>query len=113
MDSFNLLGTGPKRDITFWRSGHYRVVRAGDWKLQVSQRPEKVWLFDLATDPTEQINLAVKDRARVAELRKLIEAQNTGLPKPLWPGLLEGAIRIDAPLNAGWKKGQEYVYWAN
>ncbi len=113
MDSFNLFGTGPKRDITFWRSGHYRVVRAGDWKLQVSKRPEKVWLFNLATDPTEQINLAAKEPARVAELRKLIDAQNAGLPKPLWPGLLEGAIRIDVPLNAQWKKDQEYVYWAN
>jgi len=113
MDSFNLLGSGPKREITFWRSGHYRVVRAGDWKLQVSKRPDKVWLFNLATDPTEQANLASQDPARVAELRKLIEMQNAGLPKPLWPGLLEGAIRIDVPLNAPWKKGQEYVYWSN
>jgi len=113
MDSFNLLGAGPKRDITFWRSGHYRVVRAGDWKLQISKRPEKAWLFNLATDPTEQINLAAKDPARVAALRTLIEAQNAGLPQPLWPGLLEGAIRIDVPLNAQWKKNQEYVYWAN
>ena len=113
MDSFNLFGTGPKRDITFWRSGHYRVVRAGDWKLQISKRPEKAWLFNLATDPTEQVNLAAQEPARVAELRKLIDAQNASLPKPLWPGLLEGAIRIDVPLNARWKKDQEYVYWAN
>ncbi|MEL7689965.1 MAG: sulfatase-like hydrolase/transferase [Roseovarius sp.] len=113
MDSFNLLAAGPKREITFWRSGDYRVVRAGDWKLQVSKRPDKVWLFNLAIDPTEQVNLAAKDPARVAELRKLIAAQNAGLPKPLWPGLLEGAIRIDVPLNAPWKKDQEYVYWAN
>lgn len=113
MDSFNLLAAGPKREVTFWRSGDYRAVRAGDWKLQISKRPEKAWLFNLATDPTEQINLAAKDPARVAALRKLIETQNAGLPKPLWPGLLEGAIRIDVPLNAPWKKGQEYVYWAN
>lgn len=113
MDSFNLLGTVPKREITFWRSGHYRAVRAGDWKLQISDRPDKVWLFNLATDPTEQINLAAADPARVAELRKLIETQNAGLPKPLWPGLLEGAIRIDVPLNAPWQKDQDYVYWAN
>ena len=113
MDSFNLLGTEPKREITFWRSGHYRAVRKGDWKLQVSSRPDKVWLFNLAIDPTEQVNLAAKDPARVAELRKLIEGQNAGLPRPLWPGLLEAAIRIDVPLNAPWKKDQEYVYWAN
>ena len=113
MDSFNLLASGPKREVTFWRSGHYRVVRAGDWKLQISARPDKAWLFNLATDPTEQVNLAAKDPARVAALRKLIETQNTGLPKPLWPGLLEGAIRIDVPLNAPWQKDQDYVYWAN
>ncbi len=113
LDSFNLLAAGPKRDVTFWRSGDYRVVRAGDWKLQISKRPDKVWLFNLATDPTERTNLAAKDPARVDALRKLIETQNAGLPKPLWPGLLEGAIRIDVPLNAPWKKDQEFVYWAN
>ena len=113
MDSFNLLATGPKREVTFWRSGDYRAVRAGDWKLQISKRPDKAWLFNLATDPTEQVNLADKDPARVAALRKLIETQNAGLPKPLWPGLLEAPIRIDVPLNAPWTKDQEYVYWAN
>jgi arylsulfatase A-like enzyme len=113
MDSFNLLAAGPKREVTFWRSGDYRAVRAGDWKLQISKRPDKAWLFNLATDPTEQVNLADKDPARVATLRKLIETQNAGLPKPLWPGLLEAPIRIDVPLNAAWTKDQEYVYWAN
>ena len=113
MDSFNLLAAGPKREVTFWRSGDYRAVRAGDWKLQISKRPDKAWLFNLATDPTEQVNLADKDPARVTALRKLIETQNAGLPKPLWPGLLEAPIRIDVPLNAPWTKDQEYVYWAN
>jgi arylsulfatase A-like enzyme len=113
MDSFNLLGNGPTRQLTFWRSGDYRVVRAGDWKLQVSKRPDKVWLFNLATDPTEQINLADREPTRVAALRRMIEAQNAKLPAPLWPGLLEAPIRIDVPLNAPWSKRQEYVYWTN
>jgi arylsulfatase A-like enzyme len=113
MDSFNLLGTGPRREITFWRSGDYRVVRAGDWKLQVSKRTDKVWLFNLATDPTEQVNLASREPARLAELRKLIEDQNAPMPKPFWPGLLEAPIRIDVPLNAPWRKDQEYIYWTN
>jgi arylsulfatase A-like enzyme len=113
MDSFNLFGTGPRREITFWRSGDYRVVRAGDWKLQVSMRPDKVWLFNLVTDPTEQVNLASSDSVRVAELRKLIEAQNAKMPEPLWPGLLEAPIRIDVPLNAPWRRDQEYIYWTN
>ena len=31
--------SGRPHDALFWRSGHYRVVRAGDWKLQLSERP--------------------------------------------------------------------------
>lgn len=113
MDSFNLMDPAQRREITFWRSGDYRAVRAGDWKLQVAKLPNKVWLYNLATDPTEKVNLAAQETARVAELRGLIERQNAGLPKPLWPGLLEAPIRIDVPLNAPWRKDQEYVYWAN
>jgi len=113
MDSFNLLGGGAQREVTFWRSGDYRAVRAGDWKLQVSRRPDRVWLFNLATDPTERVNLAEREPARVAQLRQLIEVQNAPMPKPLWPGLLEAPIRIDVPLNAPWRKDQEYIYWTN
>ncbi|MEN9684146.1 MAG: hypothetical protein RLZZ427_1897 [Pseudomonadota bacterium] len=113
LDSINLLDPHARRTRTFWRSGDYRVVRDGDWKLQVSKRPNKVWLFNLKADPTERVNLADQQPARVAELRHLIEAQNAGLPKPMWPGLLEGPIRIDVPLNAPWRKDQEYIYWAN
>lgn len=113
MDSYNLLDPAQRREITFWRSGDYRVVRAGDWKLQVAKRPDKVWLYNLALDPTEQRNLAAQEPERVAMMRKMIEQQNAGLPKPLWPGLLEAPIRVDVPLNAPWRKDQEYVYWAN
>lgn len=113
MDSYNLMDPKQRREITFWRSGDYRAVRAGDWKLQVAKLPNKVWLYNLATDPTEQVNLAAQEPARVAELRALIERQNAGLPKPLWPGLLEAPVRVDVPLNAPWTKEQEYVYWAN
>ncbi|MGL5837500.1 MAG: sulfatase-like hydrolase/transferase [Sphingorhabdus sp.] len=113
MDSLNLLGSGPSREITFWRSGDYRVVRAGDWKLQVSKRPEKTWLFNLAIDPTERKNLAAGEPQRVAAMMAMIEKQSAEMPKPLWPGLLEGAVRIDVPLNAPWAEDQEYVYWTN
>lgn len=113
MDSYNLFNPKERREITFWRSGDYRVVRAGDWKLQVAKRPNKVWLYNLAIDPTEQRNLAAQEPERVAMMRRMIEEQNAGLPKPLWPGLLEAPIRVDVPLNAPWRKDQEYVYWAN
>jgi arylsulfatase A-like enzyme len=113
MDSVNLLDTTAKRETMFWRSGDYRAVRSGDWKLQVAKRPNKAWLFNLAADPTEQINLADKDPARVAAMRAMIDAHNAGMAKPLWPGLIEGPVRIDVPLNVPWSKAQDYVYWAN
>lgn len=113
MDSLDLLARGLDHIALFWRSGDYRAIRFGDWKLQVAKRPDKVWLFNLADDPTEKVNLATREPQRVAQLLAMIEHQNAGLPKPLWPGLIEGPVRIDVPLNAAWTKEQEYVYWAN
>jgi arylsulfatase A-like enzyme len=97
----------------FWKSGHYRAVQAADWKLQTSERPDRKWLFNLAEDPTEQRDLSAVRPDKVAELSALITAHEKDMPKPLWPALLEGPVRIDVPQNAPWKEGQQYVYWAN
>jgi arylsulfatase A-like enzyme len=104
---------GVPHEALFWRSGHYRVVRAGDWKLQRSERPPKVWLFDLAHDPTEQHDLSQAEPARVAELTALLDAHDATQSPPLWPSLVEGVIRIDPPLGAPTSPDDEYVYWAN
>lgn len=104
---------GRPHEALFWRSGHYRVVRAGDWKLQLAERPPKAWLFDLANDPTERTNLAEAEPARVAELTALLDAHDATQSEPLWPSLLEGAIRIDVPLDAPRRPDDEFVYWAN
>lgn len=113
MDSQDILAGPATRDALYWRSGDYRAVRAGDWKLQVTKRPEKVRLYNLATDPTERHDLAAEQPQRVAQLRAMIDAQNKGMAKPIWPGLIEGPIRIDVPMNAPWKDGQDYIYWTN
>jgi arylsulfatase A-like enzyme len=59
--------------VLYWRAGHYSAVRVGDWKFQISQRPDKVWLYDLHNDPTEWRNLAeevgVTNRASLEALR--------------------------------------------
>jgi arylsulfatase A-like enzyme len=103
---------GPRRAL-FWRSGDYRVIRDGDWKLQVSARPERVWLFNLAHDPTEQNDLTEAEPEQVARLRAMIEAHERQMPAPMWPALIEGPVRIDVPLNTPWSSGQPYIYWAN
>ena len=113
IDSEDILAGPAKRPAMFWRSGDYRAVRAGDWKLQVTKRPAKKRLYNLAADPTEQQDLAAREPQRVAELSAMLDAQNKGMAKPIWPGLIEGPMRIDVPLNARWQDGQDYVYWTN
>ncbi|MFZ5726032.1 MAG: sulfatase-like hydrolase/transferase [Pseudomonadota bacterium] len=113
IDSEDILAGPARRPAMFWRSGDYRAVRAGDWKLQVTRRPERARLYNLAADPTEQTDLSAREPARVAALRAMIEAQNKGMARPIWPGLVEGPVRVDVPLNAPWRDGQDYIYWTN
>jgi arylsulfatase A-like enzyme len=97
----------------FWRSGEYRAVRVGDWKLQVSARPNRVWLHNLADDPTERRDLSAGMPEKVAELRAKIDAHAAQMPPTLWPALLEAPVRIDVTLDVPFEEGQDYVFWAN
>jgi arylsulfatase A-like enzyme len=104
---------GAPHEALFWRSGHYRMVRAGDWKLQVSERPPRTWLFDLANDPTERRDLSGDRPEKVAELRAKLEALDAEMVAPAWPALIEGPIEIDHPLGVPDSPDDEFVYWAN
>lgn len=52
------LSPAEPHESLFWRSGHYRAIVSGNWKLQITSRPQKVWLYDLGSDPFELNNLA-------------------------------------------------------
>ena len=45
---------GVPHETLFWRQGHHQTVLHQGWKMIRADRPEKVWLFDLANDPTER-----------------------------------------------------------
>ena len=105
--------TAKKHEALFWRSGHYRAVRAGDWKLQLSERPPKTWLFDLKSDPTERTNLADARPDKVGELTAVLERYDGEMVKPIWPALIEGPTAIDHPLGVPDSPDDEYVDWAN
>lgn len=102
----------PHRTL-FWRSGQYKVVLDGDWKLQSSEAQHKVWLYDLATDPTERRELSVEQPVRTRRMLALIAAQDAQSVKPLWPSLLQGPVFIDHPSGVPQRKGEEYIYWDN
>ena len=117
LDGVDLLtlarGGAPERPL-FFRSGHYRVVINGDWKLQLSERPKKAWLFNLKSDPTEQTNVAPANPAVVAQLTAMLDAQDRRAARPIWPALIEGPIWIDKPADGTpMPKDAEYVMWAN
>ena len=101
------------RDTLFWESGHYRVVRHKDWKLQVAARPDKQWLFNLAEDPTEQVNLAESRPEKLAELMVLLDAHRANARPPLYPAAIEAAVAIDKTLAEPFEGGDEYIYSPN
>ncbi len=119
MDGIDLLPfvnqqqTGSPHKSLYWRDGEYRVLLAGDWKLQTTQRPPKAWLYQLSQDPTEQHNLADTQPAKVAEMRAALQAVDAQQAKPLWPSLLEKPVRLDRPLGSDFGKDDAYIYWAN
>lgn len=100
-------------DAIFWQSAYYKAVRQGDWKLQVSDKPAKAWLFNLAADPTETTNLADSNPQKVAELKQLLAAHQAGARAPLYPHTTEGSIAVDKSLAEKAVEGDEYVYWPN
>jgi arylsulfatase A-like enzyme len=100
-------------DAIFWQSAYYKAVRQGDWKLQVTDKPAKTWLFDLAADPTEKNNLAEQNPQKVAELKQLLANHQAGARPPLYPHTTEGPIAIDKSLADKATADDEYAFWPN
>jgi uncharacterized sulfatase len=119
MDGVDLLpfaqgrATGPVHDRLFWRSGHYQVVLADGWKLQVAARPDKTWLFDMRADPNEQRNVAGEHPERVVAMKAMLAEHNAQQSEPAWPALIEAPISIDKTLKQPYAPDDEYIYWPN
>jgi uncharacterized sulfatase len=119
IDGVNLLpflsanpAVQPSRPL-YWRDGSYRAIRDQNWKLIVSNRPKKDWLFNLGTDPTEKRNLADTEPEKLAQLKALLSAHHANMPPPLWPSFLEMPVEIDKTLNQKHLPADEYTYWSN
>lgn len=72
-------------DALFWRSGNAKAVRKGDWKLVISERTGKTWLYNLASDISEASDLSRENPEKVAELWAALKEWENGLIPPLWP----------------------------
>ncbi|MFC4726295.1 sulfatase [Glycocaulis abyssi] len=104
---------GEPHETLFWRSGHYEAVIHRGWKLQRTERPDRVWLFDLSSDPEERNDLSAAEPERVAGLIALLDAHGATQSEPLWPSAVEMPVSIDQPLGRPESEDDEYVYWPN
>ncbi len=107
------VAQGRAHGALFWRSGHYRSILADDWKLQVSERPARKWLFDLRSDPTERVNLADTRPDKRQELEAILALHEAQMVVPAWPALIEAPVPIDRPLGVAATPDEEFVEWAN
>jgi arylsulfatase A-like enzyme len=128
--------------VLYWRSGHYSAIRVGDWKLQMALRPDKVWLYDLRSDPTERRNLAEEvgvtnrpsletlsvrhaagDVAATGEHASIVErllrvfaafeAVEAEQAPASWPAASETPITVDKVIGAKQEPDDECIYWSN
>lgn len=97
----------------FWRDGPYRALRHHEWKLISSELPAKDWLFNLAKDPTEKVNLAATEPKKLAELKAELAAHHADMPPPRWASFIQFPINIDKTLDQPDAPGDEYTYWSN
>jgi len=100
-------------DTLFWREGHHQAVLHNGWKMIRADRPDKRWLFNLATDPTEQQNIAKTNPAKLAELELLLARHNAEQAKPMWPSIIDSPQQIDKTSDQPFEEGDEYIYWPN
>ena len=89
IDGVNLLpyltgqAEGRPHETLYWRRGPGAAIRDGDWKLlRVDTLP--AMLFDLASDPTENLNLAERHPEVVERLSAKLEAWEATLAPPKW-----------------------------
>jgi len=74
----------PPHDMLFWRWQNSKAVRQGDWKWVVASGRREEELFDLATDPSEQHDLAADKPERVKAMAAAFAAWDEKNP-PLDP----------------------------
>jgi arylsulfatase A-like enzyme len=80
---------------------HRASVRDGDWKL-IAEGPRR-WLFNLAADPGETVDLAIAEPAQVAALEGLLavwfQAAQAGVPSSSmdWEAARRSGMRWEAP----------------
>ena len=101
----------------FWKTGHNKVVIKDNWKLQVEEYSQKQWLFNLADDPTEQLELSDQYPEKVYELKALINQHSEGAKNFIYKPPLLANVDVDRNLkeavDEGHSEDEESVWVTN
>ena len=89
----------------FWKTGHNKVVIKDNWKLQVEEYSQKQWLFNLADDPTEQLELSDQYPEKAYELMALINQHSEGANDFIYKPPLLANVDVDRKLKESVEEG--------
>ena len=89
----------------FWKTGHNKVVIKDNWKLQVEEYSQKQWLFNLADDPTEQLELSDQYPEKVYELMALIDQHSEGAKNFIYKPPILANVDVDRNLKEAVEEG--------
>ena len=81
-----MVEKGNPHETIYWRAGYacHAILHKG-WKMQKYSEPDRVFLYHLAEDPTEQNNLSDVRPDKVAELELEFAKHNATQVAPDWP----------------------------
>jgi len=85
----------PLHSAFFWRSGRYKCVQSGNWRLHVDETQETMMLYNIAEDVGEKNNVAAERPLVIAELKVLLAEAEGRFKDPAWPTPVYSKVPID------------------
>lgn len=95
-----------------WRNNSLSAVRSGDWKLIQDAKRERIWLYDLASDPEERVNLADERPGIVSRLTEEYDDETAGWPsRPAWGPTYYVPVHADPTHDPMQEEKDDWTYW--
>jgi arylsulfatase A-like enzyme len=87
--------TGTLHEAIVWRSGKYKAIRVGNYRLQIDGTAKATYLYNVKEDIGETVNLASEMPDKVAELTEILDRAEQDFIDPAWPSPVYVRIPVD------------------